>query len=53
MDIRTFMKLLRTNKTNLTRQQFATLKGQALSGNIEGALKGINTLIKRRRVILA
>lgn len=41
------MKVLRANKVHLTKQQVATLKGQALSGDIEGAIKGIDTLIKR------
>lgn len=51
MDIRTFMKALRASKAYLTRQQITTLKGQALSGDIEGAYKGIATIIKRRRSI--
>lgn len=49
MDIRTFMKVLHANKGVLTRQQFTTLKGQALSGNIAGAYQGITTLIKRQQ----
>lgn len=51
MDIRTFMKVLRANKAHMTKQQVATLKGQALSGDLEGAYKGMSTLLKRRRVI--
>ena len=52
-DIRTFMKVLRANKAYLTRQQITTLKGQALSGDIEGAYKGIANIIKRRRSLKA
>jgi hypothetical protein len=43
------MKVLRANKAYLTRQQTTTLKGQALSGDIEAAYKGIATIIKRQR----
>lgn len=45
------MKVLRANKAHMTKQQVATLKGQALSGDLEGAYKGMSTLLKRRRVI--
>lgn len=43
-----FMKMLICNKHNLTRQQFRTIKGQAFAGDIVGAKKGLNKLLKRR-----
>ncbi len=43
-----FLKCLKANKGNLTRQQFRTLKGQALAGDIEGAGKGMYKLLERR-----
>lgn len=42
------MKLLKANRDNLTHQQYKTLKGQVLAGNIEGATKGLQKLLKRR-----
>lgn len=41
-----FIKHLR--QSNLTRQQFRTIKGQALSGDIVGARKGLHKLLERR-----
>ena len=32
-----------------TQQQYKTFRGQILAGNAEGALKGINRLIKRKK----
>jgi len=32
---------------NLTKQQLKTLKGQALNGDLEGAKKGLNKILKR------
>lgn len=43
-----FLKSLKANKGNLTRQQFRTIKGQALAGDIEGAKKGMYKLLERR-----
>lgn len=43
----TVMKMLRNSRKFLTRQQYKTLKGQALSGDIDGALKGLQTLFNR------
>ena len=40
-----FIKSLKN--TNLPKQQIRTLKGQALAGNIEGAMKGLDRLTKR------
>lgn len=38
------LKLLKTNKRKLTKQQFKTFKGQILSGDIKGFYKGLHKL---------
>lgn len=43
-----FMKTLKSNKKNLTRQQYRTIQGQAFAGDIEGARKGLYKLLERR-----
>ncbi len=40
-----FIKKLKTQIEKLTKQQMHTLKGQALSGDLDGAKKGLNRLI--------
>lgn len=44
-----FVKRLRANKRKLTWQQYKTIKGQAVSGNIKDAEKGLCRLLNRRR----
>ena len=44
----TFLDALRRHKRELTYQQYATLRGQALSGDVGGALKGLETILARR-----
>ncbi len=43
-----FMDTLNSNKKNLTRQQYRTIKGQAFAGDIRGAEKGLYKLLDRR-----
>lgn len=43
-----FMKKLKDSRPYLTKQQYRTVKGQALSGDIDGAEKGLNLLLNRR-----
>lgn len=43
-----FFKLLKQNKHRLTAQQYKTLRGQALAGDVAGALKGLNKLLRRK-----
>lgn len=43
-----FLNKLKSKKEFLTKQQLRTLKGQALSGNISGAEKGLQKLLKKR-----
>ncbi len=42
-----FLKLLKKYNSKLTRQQFKTLRGQALAGDIDGAVKGLETILYR------
>ena len=46
--INSFMKKLKNSRPFLTKQQYRTIKGQALSGDIDGAEKGLNSLLNRR-----
>lgn len=41
------IKLLNKNKGRLTKQQYKTLKGQCLAGDVEGALKGFYKILRR------
>ena len=47
MDMTGALIKIRRNKQKLTRQQIRTLKGQVFSGNIKGAMKGLDKLIAR------
>ena len=47
MTRRTVEIMIKENIQHLTRQQVRTFKGQLNSGNIEGAYKGLNKLLKR------
>ena len=48
-EIRHFLRVLKLFKDELTAQERQTLKGQALSGDLTGAQKGLTTLIARGR----
>lgn len=48
-EIRRFLKVLRPYQHILTKQQMKTLKGQACSGDVQEALRGLNTILERRR----
>lgn len=39
------LKEIRRNKRWMTTQQMRTIKGQVLSGDIEGAMRGMNKLV--------
>lgn len=45
--LNSFMKKLKNNRLYLSKQQHRTIKGQALSGDIDGAEKGLNSLLRR------
>ena len=42
-----FINELRQYKGVLSRQQIQTLKGQALAGDVDGAKKGLERLLRR------
>lgn len=39
-------KMLKECQKHLTPQQYRTLKGQVIAGDIEGALKGLRKLLR-------
>lgn len=41
-------KILKLHKNQLTKQQYKTLKGQAIAGDELGAIKGLNKLLMRK-----
>ena len=43
-----FMKTLKSNRKDLTAQQYRTIKGQALKGSVCDARKGLYKVLKRR-----
>ena len=47
MDMTVALIKIRRNKQKLTKQQIRTLKGQVFSGDIEGAMKGLDKLLAR------
>lgn len=47
-----FLKRLKIFKKVLTRQERKTLKGQALSGDLDGAKKGLDKILKGKRAMI-
>ncbi|THE14022.1 hypothetical protein E1I69_05855 [Bacillus timonensis] len=47
MDTVKFLMYLKRYKDILPKQTMKTLKGQALSGDLEGAKKGLGTVLRR------
>jgi len=47
MEKQLFMKQLNQNKNILTKQQYKTLRGQAVAGDIVGANKGLIKILQR------
>ena len=43
-----FWRELKQQKNNMTKQQYRTLKGQAVSGKVLDARKGLQKVLKRR-----
>ena len=41
-------QILKKYKNQLTKQQYKTLKGQVRAGDTQGAIKGLNRLLKRQ-----
>ena len=48
MDTVKFLRDLKLYNVVLPKQTLKTLKGQALSGDLEGAKKGLGTVLRRR-----
>lgn len=46
LQARTFLEALRRNRGMLSQQQYRTLKGQALSGDVEGAIRGLERILR-------
>lgn len=46
--MRLALELIKAHKNILTPQQARTLKGQCKAGDIDGALKGLHKILKRR-----
>ena len=49
LNARPFIDVLKRYEKCLDRQQFKTLRGQALAGDVDGAEKGLARLLNRRR----
>jgi hypothetical protein len=47
IEINGFIKSLQKYQSMLSKQQLKTLRGQALSGNLTGAQKGLDRLLKK------
>ena len=45
--LNSFMRKHNNSRQYLSKQQYRTIKGQALSGDIDGAQKGLNSLLRR------
>ena len=48
MELQNFLQRLKQHRRTLTKQQIQTIRGQALAGDIDGAAKGLNKILKRR-----
>ena len=47
MTLSEFLIVLNGQRERLTRQQFKTLRGQALAGDVNGAAKGLRQILLR------
>lgn len=47
-ELNQFLDTMKSNKKNLTCQQYRTIRGQALKGNVMDARKGLQRVLKRR-----
>lgn len=46
-----FLRHLESYRRVLPRQTLLTLRGQALAGNVDGALRGLAHILKKRSII--
>lgn len=47
-----FLRHLKACRTYLPRQTILTLRGQALSGDVDGAVRGLTHILKKRSIII-
>jgi hypothetical protein len=45
------LKALKANRGHITRQQIRTLKGQVLAGDPDGAMRGLQKLINKKKEV--
>lgn len=43
-----FLKMLNQCKSDFTRQEYRTFRGQMLAGDVDGAIKGMNRLMRKK-----
>lgn len=43
------LKEIERNQSKLSKQQYKTLRGQCLAGDVEGSLKGLERILQRKR----
>lgn len=43
-----FLRFLYEHRKYLTKQELKTMRGQALNGDLKGAIKGVNKLLNKR-----
>ena len=48
-EINIFITCLKKYRDRLSKQQLKTLRGQALSGNLSGAKKGLTKLLRKEK----
>ena len=49
LETATAIKRLKAHPARLTRQQYSTLKGQVLAGDSDGAMRGLDKILRRSR----
>jgi len=48
-DMYNALKEIERNQSKISKQQYKTLRGQCLAGDVEGALKGLEKILQRKR----
>lgn len=48
-DMYNALKEIERNKDRISKQQYKTLRGQCLAGDVEGALKGLEKILQKKR----
>ena len=43
------LKLIKAHRARLTRQQYSTLKGQVMAGDSDGAMRGLDKILRRAK----